>query len=61
MDPLFIAIYRPLWHKQQAIKLFNAVMATIEQQFNVKFSYAVEDVASINIENQLLISHFRKR
>jgi hypothetical protein len=29
-------------------------MTTIEQQFNVKFSYAVEEV-SINIENQLLI------
>jgi hypothetical protein len=28
----------------------TAVMATIEQQFNVKFSYAVEDVVFINIE-----------
>lgn len=28
----------------------TTVMATIEQQFNVKFSYAVEDIAFINIE-----------
>jgi hypothetical protein len=29
----------------------TAIMATIEQQFNVKFSYAVEDVATMAIEN----------
>jgi hypothetical protein len=28
-------------------------MTTIEQQFNVKFSYAVEDVVFINIEKLL--------
>jgi hypothetical protein len=27
-----------------------AVMTTIEQQFNIKFSYAVEEVVYINIE-----------
>jgi hypothetical protein len=32
----------------------TAIIATIEQQFNVKFSYAVEDVATMAIENQLL-------
>jgi hypothetical protein len=42
-------------HKQQAIKPLTAVMSAIEQQFNIKFSYAVEEVVYINIENQLLI------
>jgi hypothetical protein len=42
MDPLFIAIYRHFVQAQTGKNLFNAVMTTIEQQFNVKFSYAVE-------------------
>jgi hypothetical protein len=53
MDPLFI-FTTFVQHKQQAITSLTAVMTAIEQQFNVKFSYAVE-VVSINIENQLLI------
>jgi hypothetical protein len=47
----FIVIYRPLFtHKQQAIKPLTAVMSAIEQQFNIKFSYAVEEVVYLNIE-----------
>jgi hypothetical protein len=30
--------------------LANAVISSIEKQFNVKFSYAVEDVAGITVE-----------
>jgi hypothetical protein len=58
MDPLFIAIYRHFVQAQTASNKtsLTAVMTTIEQQFNVKFSYAVEEVVYINIENQLLIS-----
>jgi ABC-type long-subunit fatty acid transport system fused permease/ATPase subunit len=45
MDPLFIAIYRHFSQAQTASnKTALTVMTTIEQQFNVKFSYAVEDV-----------------
>jgi hypothetical protein len=29
----------------------TAVISSIEKQFNVKFSYAVEDVAGITVEN----------
>jgi hypothetical protein len=45
MDPLFIAIYRHFVQAQTASNKtsLTAVMTTIEQQFNVKFSYAVED------------------
>jgi hypothetical protein len=44
MDPYLLLFTGTFFrHKQQAIKPFNVVMTTIEQQFNVKFSYAVEE------------------
>jgi hypothetical protein len=36
-------------------KVSLAVISSIEKQFNVKFSYAVEDVAGITVEKPLVI------
>lgn len=39
----------------------SEIISTIEQQFNVKFSYAVEDVAGISIEKPELRYRYNKQ
>jgi hypothetical protein len=47
--------------KIQLKKTLLTVIISLEKQFNIKFSYAVEDVANIAIENRILPLRYKKQ